>query len=375
MTRATPSTIDLVLNADWLARLRASAVGGESTYLGKLLARGQSEALPEQAALDWRGLLEVLWGKPLEGWAGAAFALAAEASPEAAVALDEPARWWRADPVHLMAAIDHVRLAAAGASLGLREEDADSLVSALREHLGGAQLELVAPSTTRWYLRADRRWEARAVATAFAAGRDLRGLLATGPDATALLSLATECQMLLSQTPTNAAREARGVPTVNALWFWGGGEELAPEPAWRDGLPRLVSADRELLGAWHCALGGELLREPRSPATRRQAALDALGGRGDALVVLDAAYLELSEAPSASRAWLEALIASVVARRGRRVRLVAGTTLWELPTGLRARPWWPAGGQAVNLADLLDGSSRGDAHPWYSRGLRQSPPS
>ena len=36
--------------------------------------------------------------------------------------------------------------------------------------------------------------------------------------------LMTELQMLLHEHPVNEARAARGVPTVNAVWLWGGGE-------------------------------------------------------------------------------------------------------------------------------------------------------
>jgi hypothetical protein len=35
--------------------------------------------------------------------------------------------------------------------------------------------------------------------------------------------LLTEIQMLLHSHPVNAAREARGEPAVNSLWFWGAG--------------------------------------------------------------------------------------------------------------------------------------------------------
>jgi hypothetical protein len=32
-----------------------------------------------------------------------------------------------------------------------------------------------------------------------------------------------EAQMLLHEHPVNAAREARGEPALNSIWFWGGG--------------------------------------------------------------------------------------------------------------------------------------------------------
>ncbi|MEM9385827.1 MAG: hypothetical protein AAGA68_12250 [Pseudomonadota bacterium] len=379
MTRATRHTVDLVLTADWLARLRASVTGGEITYLGKLLARATSRALCDSASVDWPGLLGALWGAPLSGWPSAAFALAGEDPCQLAKAFDAPARWWRADPVHLLAAIDHVRLAAAGPALALSKEDANTLASPLQDHLRGVGLDLEVLSATRWYLRANRPWNAQSVATAFAAGRDLRALLTTGPDATALLGLATECQMLLSQAPLNEGRDQCGLPTVNSLWLWGGGVELLPElPAWAAALPRLVSAEPELLGAWAYAgrLDGNSHADAGSPGARRARLLEALAGPGNLLIVLDAAYLDATESAQASRVWLEAVLAKLVARRGTCVRLVAGASLWQFPTGLRARRWWPSPARVVDLTQLLDGSGgRADAHPWYSRGLRQPPPS
>src|SRR2546430_884920 len=36
-------------------------------------------------------------------------------------------------------------------------------------------------------------------------------------------ALMNEAQMLLHEHPVNAEREARGLPALNSIWFWGGG--------------------------------------------------------------------------------------------------------------------------------------------------------
>ncbi len=376
MTRDTPHYTDLVLDTDWLARLRV--VGGESSssYLARLLTRSQRRELPDEATRSWPALLGELWQRSMAGWTSAAFALAGEDEQLAARARVEPHLWWRADPVHLVPGLDHVRLAAAGSALGLDREDADGLVALLQTHLREQGMDLHAPTATRWYLCADRPWRASGVATDFAAGRDLRHLLATGPDATALLGLATECQMLLADAEVNAARVAKGLPAVNSLWFWGGGIEPLPGPVpWADGLARLLSSDPELRGAWRHARGeciGDA--DASTPAARRAHLQQAVSSGGDLLVVLDRGYLESTESPAEMLAWLDQLLARLCGRPSSEVRLLAGSTLWRLPSGLGARPWWPFGRRASNLAELLDGRSRADAHPWYSRGLRQPPP-
>ena len=61
---------------------------------------------------------------------------------------------------------------------------------------------------------------------------------ATGADYTSVVRmLLNEVQVLLHQHPLNAARQTRGLPPVNSVWFWGAGRLPAPGPsptaAWR----------------------------------------------------------------------------------------------------------------------------------------------
>lgn len=376
MTHDTVPHIDLILDAHWLSCLRAASPEWSSSYIAILLGKAEASSLPEEASAGWSSLLAQLWRRRLAGWPGAAFALSAEDDPLASRAWDEPERWWRADPVHLLAGIDHVRLAAAGPSLALGAAQAEALAGPLRGHLQEVGLALHAVSPTRWYLRADRPWQATSVATAFAAGRDLRQLLAAGPDATALLGLQTECQMLLAQAPANAARAERGLPAVNSLWMWGGGVAADPTPPpWAGDLPPLHSGDFELRGAWHYGGGQVLLGDGASASvSERRAQLLSSAERGaSALLVLDHTLLDFQECPGDTLAWLDTLLASLVRHRHSRVRLVAGTSYWRLPTGLRARRWWPFARDAAPLDLLVGGGGRADAHPWYSRGLRPPP--
>jgi hypothetical protein len=55
------------------------------------------------------------------------------------------------------------------------------------------------------------------------AGGDVQAHLPTGSDAGVWHRTFNEVQMLLHGHPVNEARESRGAPAVNSVWFWGGG--------------------------------------------------------------------------------------------------------------------------------------------------------
>jgi hypothetical protein len=55
------------------------------------------------------------------------------------------------------------------------------------------------------------------------AGQDVQRFFPTGEDVLRWHTLFNEAQMLLHGSDANAEREERGEPTVNSLWFWGGG--------------------------------------------------------------------------------------------------------------------------------------------------------
>ena len=129
--------------------------------------------------------------------------------------------WMRADPVHLSIERDR---------LGLREEfalevsrtESDALVGALNRHFGEALL-FSSPRPERWYVRLQHAPEMETTPPSEARGTAVGEKLPSGADALRFHSLMNEAQMLLHGHPANAAREARGVPSVNGVWFWGGG--------------------------------------------------------------------------------------------------------------------------------------------------------
>ena len=129
----------------------------------------------------------------------------------------------RADPVHLRADQSCLRLFDSH-TFPVTQEEADTLAAAIAQfysHLGW-QLQALRPQ--RWYLTLP---EVPAISTRNVmqvAGQDIDPCLPQGRDAADWHAIMNEVQMLLHNHPVNAAREQRGEPAINSLWFWGGGE-------------------------------------------------------------------------------------------------------------------------------------------------------
>src|SRR5260221_6456535 len=207
-------------------------------------ARGRRSKTSPQRLERW---LQQAFG--LEGpvAAGALSVLGAGGTPGDAI-------WARADPVHMQVMRDRVVLAPA-AAFPLERGDADTLCQAVNAHFAGA-IELRAIDPSRWCARLESEIDAGDEPPLEMAGRE-----ATQRAGDVLL---TEIQMLLHNHPVNAAREARGAPAVNSLWFWGAGrlpgktqsrwKSVTSEEPLALGLARLASATARALpagaGAW-----------------------------------------------------------------------------------------------------------------------------
>jgi hypothetical protein len=130
--------------------------------------------------------------------------------------------WLRADPVHLHARQGDLLLVD-GERLDITSDEAAALVDSLNRHFSTDGLDFTAPAATRWYVRLPHPARLRTTPSRLAAGHSVDPLLPTGADALAWHRRANEAQMLLHAHAVNEAREARGAPVINSLWFWGGG--------------------------------------------------------------------------------------------------------------------------------------------------------
>jgi hypothetical protein len=136
---------------------------------------------------------------------------------------DPDTRYWlRADPVHLRAERDALVLVDAG-HFALEAESARALIDALNSHFESERVHFFAPHPSRWYAAFERT---PAIATAplrSVAGRSIDPLLPHGDGALTWHRWFNEIQMLLHSHAVNEARETADQPTVNSVWFWGGG--------------------------------------------------------------------------------------------------------------------------------------------------------
>ena len=257
----------------------AQATAVAAPALEMLLARGRRVAGAQGTLEDWYAGAFGIEGAPLP--AGALTALACGLEPGAA-------HWMRADPVHLRADRDRV-LIYPSQVLGLAPEEAESLAAALNAHYAG-EFTLHAVRPDAWCLRGGREMPVSARAPVEIAGRSVDAEL---PDKR-WHALLNEIQMTMYQHAVNTAREVRGDPVVNGLWFWGAGR--LPETA--RGVWQSVSAEdpvalglARLAGLRHRAPGaGAAQWLARAPGDGRH--LLVFDGLRGAQALGDAAALE-----------------------------------------------------------------------------------
>ena len=234
---------DLLLPADAPRDLRALRL----PFLERWLARADIQIAAPRSADAW--LAERFGLKhpaPI-----AAVALAGEGEPREGT-------WLRADPVHFRLDRDSATLHHT-AVLDVRRDEADALVAALQAHFAPDHLEFVAPSPERWYVRVPEIEKPATTPLAEALGQDVLQRLPRGGGKLNWRAAFTEAQMLLGAHPVNAAREERGEPAINAVWFWG--EGAAPATL-EQRYARIYSNDRFARGLG--TLSGASLVRPRA---------------------------------------------------------------------------------------------------------------
>lgn len=242
--------------------LQEAIEGLRPPTLELLVARGRIDRRPRQS---------------FEAWLADAFGLETDALPAGVLtALAEHAnladsaadglRWMRADPVHLQLARDHLALVP-GAAFPLTRSEADALCETLNAHFGGVLA--ITPSAQRpdcWIARLEGASLPSNASPLEAASEsvelDLRAQSErTGAeDEKRAHALVNELQMLLHEHPVNVAREGRGEPAVNSVWFWGAGAL----PSRVQGRWRSVSANEPLVQGLSRLCGARGLPLPTS---------------------------------------------------------------------------------------------------------------
>jgi hypothetical protein len=128
----------------------------------------------------------------------------------------------RADPVHLRADQSSLRLFDSY-GFSVTQAEADELVVAFNDFYTERGWRLAAPRPQRWYLSLPADPGMTTTPIGNVAGQVIDPCLPQGDAAADWHALLNEIQMLFHAHPVNSAREQRGEPAINSLWFWGGG--------------------------------------------------------------------------------------------------------------------------------------------------------
>jgi hypothetical protein len=134
--------------------------------------------------------------------------------------------------VHLAAGLDDLRLVTPPPAT---VDETTQLLGSLQPSLSLAGFELLAsPSAQadRWYVHCARELQVITYSPRGGFATRLYDIMPQGTDGPDLRRLMTEVQMVLHEHPVNQQRAQRGVPALNALWFWGAAQlDLVAEQA------------------------------------------------------------------------------------------------------------------------------------------------
>jgi hypothetical protein len=156
-----------------------------------------------------------------------------------------------ADPVHLQAGLNRLRLRAFRSD-EIPRPDLRKLFDSLQELMGQDGRFAFARLGPLAYLRSNEPIVTSSVSPAVVDGREPDDFMPAGETAAAHDRLLGELQMALHDHQVNRVRASAGNRTINSIWFWGGG--TAPEQALRP-LPPVFSNDPLIRGYWLSCTG------------------------------------------------------------------------------------------------------------------------
>ena len=168
-----------------------------------------------------------------------------------------PGSWCLAQPVHLAAGLDHLRLAPLRAAV-LADEEAQALAATVGAHFAEGDPQVMGWFDGVWLLHFAAAVECTTQPPEIVVGHNVHDCMPSGPHGARVRSLMNEIQMLLHEHPVNARRErARQLP-VNAWWLWGFGADAPPQSsvAATAGLPAADGWSLETDDPWLRALWG-----------------------------------------------------------------------------------------------------------------------
>lgn len=226
----------------------------------------------------------------------------------------------RADPVHLHADPNRV-LVYGPAHLDLHADEADALLELLQREFPALGCRRGA-APTRWYLTRPPEVSGSAPSVQWLHGRSLTPFMPGDSAGRAWRRWLNDVQMVLHDAPVNRARAARGLPVVNGLWWFGGGD---PVPVTRAPGTRLLIGNDVLLAGIAAATGFAW----RSVATPAEC-LAAVRAGAEVVIVGGGAFGTADTAPELAldqieTRWLPVLLGALRWRRLARLQFETAT--------------------------------------------------
>lgn len=156
-----------------------------------------------------------------------------------------------ADPVHLEAHLDHLRLQCLWPG-EWRDQELQQLFDELQAALATDDVIGFIRLRSCGYLRGDTPMSTAMFSPQTVNGCNPLDVLPAGAAAARYQALLSEIQMTLHDSGVNQRREDQGLRAINSLWIWGGG--TASETLPRE-LPPLFADDAVLRGYWLSSAG------------------------------------------------------------------------------------------------------------------------
>jgi hypothetical protein len=240
-----------------------------------------------------------------------------------------------ATPVRLVAGMSSVHLPADGI-LDIDASEADQLAADFKRSFGGRGARLIRGPGSALLSVFDAPLEAQTTPPEEVLGKDVWAHQPRGQGSAELRRFASEIEMWLFDHPVNAARHARGLPVVSALWLWGGGAADASLPE----VAGWTSGDDPLFSSFH--------PRPEYPPATNSGATES-GAERSGVVVL-ASWPGTTAWRESEQRWLCPALEDLKAGRLERIEISAAATSFRLTAlGLRrfwrrSRPWWESFG-------------------------------
>ncbi len=126
-----------------------------------------------------------------------------------------------ADPVHLEVGLNDITLT--DQITDLTDDEAMQCLEALNQHFKQDGLEFIYGSSSQWYLSLGSKEDIKTTPLTEVLRKNIAYFLPVSTNQN-WSAIQNEIQMLLHSLPLNQKRESAGLPSLNSLWFYGGGD-------------------------------------------------------------------------------------------------------------------------------------------------------